>query len=96
MEHRDFTIGTRFKCGGRTWQCTDLGTRTVAAICVGPASFMNGWFDGMPEEARREYWSAAAGAADVLDASWFKGPPYAVAEHVFDENDIKGCTQEGT
>ncbi len=25
------------------------------------------------------------------DASWYNGPPYAVAEQVFDENDIEGC-----
>jgi hypothetical protein len=25
------------------------------------------------------------------DPSWFNGPPYAVAELVFDENDIGGC-----
>lgn len=26
------------------------------------------------------------------DPSWYNGPPYAVAESVFDENDIPGCT----
>jgi hypothetical protein len=25
------------------------------------------------------------------DPSWYNGPPYAVAEHVFDEYDIGGC-----
>lgn len=25
------------------------------------------------------------------DPSWYNGPPYAVAEHVFDENDIEAC-----
>lgn len=25
------------------------------------------------------------------DHTWYDGPPYAVAEHVFDENDQKGC-----
>lgn len=25
------------------------------------------------------------------DQSWFNGPPYAVVEHLFDENDIEGC-----
>ena len=27
------------------------------------------------------------------DPSWYNGPPYAVAECVFDEYDIAGCTQ---
>jgi hypothetical protein len=25
------------------------------------------------------------------DPSWYNGPPYAVAEIVFDEDDLKGC-----
>lgn len=28
--------------------------------------------------------------SDYDDPSWFNGPPYAVAEHVFDENDLPG------
>ena len=28
---------------------------------------------------------------DREDQSWFNGPPYAVAERVFDEFDIEGC-----
>jgi hypothetical protein len=26
------------------------------------------------------------------DVSWYDGPPYAVAETVFDENDLAGCS----
>jgi hypothetical protein len=29
---------------------------------------------------------------DAPDASWYNGPPYAVAEHCLDENDIAACT----
>jgi hypothetical protein len=28
---------------------------------------------------------------DRADQTWFDGPPYAVAEHVFDEYSQKGC-----
>ena len=28
---------------------------------------------------------------DKDDDSWYNGPPYAIVEHCFDENDIKGC-----
>ncbi len=28
---------------------------------------------------------------DAPDASWYNGPPYAVAEIVFDEYDLEGC-----
>lgn len=30
---------------------------------------------------------------DKSDASWYTGPPYAVAETVFDECDMQGCWQ---
>ena len=91
MLHSDFHVGKTFKCGSRTWLCTDKGTRTVVAICIGPASRCNDWFRGLPEEAQEAYWQRPEAAPDQLDPSWFKGPPYAVIEEVFDENDIKGC-----
>jgi hypothetical protein len=28
------------------------------------------------------------------DPSWYNGPPYALAESVFDEDGIEGCTSE--
>jgi len=28
---------------------------------------------------------------DKNDKSWYNGPPYAVAEHVFDEDDQEHC-----
>lgn len=28
------------------------------------------------------------------DVSWYNGPPYAVAEVVFDEYDLEGCSLE--
>jgi len=31
-------------------------------------------------------------ALEDIGPDWFTGPPYAVAEMVFDEYDIKGCT----
>jgi hypothetical protein len=37
---------------------------------------------------------AAVGLTDrriADDPSWLNGPPYAVAELVFDENDLAGC-----
>ena len=29
----------------------------------------------------------------MLDESWYNGPPYAVAEEVFDEYDFEGCVK---
>ena len=31
---------------------------------------------------------------DQEDASWYHGPPYAVAEFVLDENDLSACSRE--
>ncbi len=32
MKHGDFRIGREFLCGVGRWRCTDVGTRTIAAI----------------------------------------------------------------
>ncbi len=63
MEHNDFKIGNEFTCIKKIWKCTDIGQRTIIAICL----------------------------SDYKNKSWFNGPPYAVAEIVFDENDFGGC-----
>lgn len=59
-------IGQRFFMSGKTWLCTDIGTRTIAAIELTQA------------------------VQD--DPSWLNGPPYAVAETVIDEDDMKACS----
>ena len=46
MEHSEFRIGMEFQMGGARWRCTDIGTRTIAAIKLeapGPS-----WFNGPP------------------------------------------------
>jgi hypothetical protein len=45
----DVKIGDHFICGGRGWQVTDVGTRTVVAILV-TEGWMNGPPYGLPEE----------------------------------------------
>ena len=93
MKHADFQIGHRFRCGDRTWLCTDKGQRVVIAVCISPASRRNDWFRGLPEDVQERAWKAneaTDGPAEV-DPSWLNGPPYALAEHVFDENDFAAC-----
>lgn len=34
MKLSEFKIGMEFEMSGRRWRCTDVGTRTVAAICL--------------------------------------------------------------
>lgn len=82
MKLVDFHIGDPFWTESGAWRCTDVGTRTVVAIKLG---------DHRVVEMRR------VGQRDVLtesitaDPSRLVGPPYAVREEVFDEDDIQAC-----
>jgi len=92
MNHGEFTIGETFWCGNRLWRCTDKGTRVITAIClddnvvhsviVRAGKILDG-------SEQRTTLSRAESAAQ----GWFNGPPYAVAERVFDESDIGGCSK---
>jgi hypothetical protein len=75
MKHSDFKIGTHFQTNtGQVWQCTDIGTRTIAAIEIYAPDIE---IEGFQAVRRRK-----------LPAVWFKGPPYALEEHLFNEADI--------
>lgn len=82
MQHGDFQIGREFWCGGQRWRCTDIGTRAIVAIRIDHVEV-----SGPAPELRRTL------TRDEAEAEgWFRGPPYAVAEHVFDEDSIEGCS----
>ncbi len=83
MKLDEFRIGLEFYCAGRRWRCTDVGSRVVVAICLEPHEIES---IGV---ADRETGVKARHIAD--DSSWFDGPPFAVAEHVFDDYDIEAC-----
>jgi hypothetical protein len=84
VEHSEFEIGRNFWCDGRQWRCTDIGTRTIVAIPLDHVEVGS----GSPERCRIL-------SRDEAEAEgWFNGPPYAVAESVFDEYDIEGCSPE--
>lgn len=85
MNHSDFKISTEFLCGGSTWRVTDVGTRVIVAIQVdSPDDYVDAFHDGIS--------SPNLSREDAEEQGWFNGPPYAVAESVFDENDFAGCT----
>lgn len=79
MKHSEFEIGKAFWCGGRRWRTTDIGTRVVVAICIDAVDIHRPIPETVPRNVLRK-------------EGWFDGPPYAVAETVFDENDIGGCS----
>jgi hypothetical protein len=76
LEHVDFFIGREFWTEIGRWRCTDVGTRTICAIRLEPHEVVTRHEDGTETTAITD------------DPSWWNGPPYAVAEHVFDENDF--------
>lgn len=84
MEHSEFKIGMIFWSGDRRWRCTDVGTRTIIAIAIDRVEIHT-----HPEGSRRILSTAEAEAE-----GWFIGPPHAVAEFVFDEDDKEGCSLE--
>jgi hypothetical protein len=82
MEHDEFRIGGTFWSGGVRWRCTDIGTRVIIAIRLDHVEV-----GSTAPELRR--------TLDYVDAEkedWFNGLPYALAEVVFDEDAIEGCS----
>lgn len=84
MNHGDFVIDGTFWCSGRQWRCTDIGTRTVVAIRIDSVQVTS----TSPEGGR------TLDRPGAEAEGWFRGPPYAVAETVFDEDDQASCVTE--
>jgi len=84
MRHEEFRIGGTFWYGGGQWRCTDIGTRTIVAMRIDRVEVGS----GAPE--RRRILSRTEAEAE----GWFNGSPYAIAESVFDEYDMDGCSLE--
>jgi len=85
MKHSDFQIGTVFFTAGGKWCCTDVGTRTIAAINIGKVTAVTSSAGGENRTTR------ILNEEQAKKEGWFDGPPYAVAERLFDESDIEGC-----
>ena len=82
MELSDFVIGETFCTHHGAFLCTDIGTRVVVAVKL-----------GRREIARAESVDGELRITKRIDddPSWLNGPPYAVEEVVFDENELLGC-----
>ena len=83
MKHSDFHIGTEFFTATGKWRCTDVGTRVIVAICLEPREMVRVQYNEDGE--RREERFITNDPCDLV------GPPYMVAEHVFDEYALDGC-----
>ena len=88
MQHRDFSIGMEFWCGGKRWRCTDVGTRVIVAICLEPRDMVRS--EPHPTDKTKRVQTHFV-SNDPRDLS---GPPYGVAESVFDEYDVEACRTE--
>lgn len=86
MKHDAFSIGLEFWCGGHRWHCTDVGTRVIVAIAVEPKEMVQVETDPTDISKRTETRFISDDPRDL------NGPPYGVAESVFDEYDIEACT----
>ncbi|OQX03685.1 MAG: hypothetical protein BWK73_38730 [Thiothrix lacustris] len=84
MKHADFQIGTEFFTAAGRWRCTDVGTRVIVAISLEPRETVCQWTDAKGERVQETFISD-----DPLDLI---GLPYSVAELVFDEYDLAGCS----
>jgi hypothetical protein len=84
MKHSDFALGRVFWSSDRQWRCTDVGSRVIVAIRIDAVEI------GSNEPSLRQTLNREQAEAK----GWFNGPPHAVAEVVFDEDDIEGCSLE--
>ena len=87
MKHSDFVIGRSFWCGRREWRCTDIGTRTIIAIRLDGNEIVTSSLEPAVGISSR-----ILNQAEAKGDGWFTGPPYALAESVFDEYDIHPCS----
>ena len=84
MNIDEFEVDGEFSMSGRTYRCTDRGSRVVVAIRVDEATVTTtrGGVAIATETIGRD--AAEAGG-------WFSGPPYGVPEVVIDEDDMPAC-----
>jgi len=48
LKLESFEIGIEFWCGCKKWQCTDVGTRVIVAICITDHIDDPSWLNGPP------------------------------------------------
>jgi hypothetical protein len=89
MEHSSFFIGLEFWSSDKCWRCTDVGTRVITAICLEPRVMVRNEADPNDKTKRIQTTFISNDPRDL------NGPPYGIAESVFDEYDMETCSMEG-
>ena len=85
MKHAEFVIGKEFVTATGRWRCTDVGSRVIVAISLEPRQMVRQERDGHGIVREDRFVSN--------DPGDLAGPPFAVAEFVFDEYSIEGCDE---
>ena len=80
MKHGEIAIGCHFRCNGNRSLCTDVGSRVIVAVRADTAEIAV-TENGVTRREVREVTQQDLAA-----------PPYNLAEHVFDEDDMQGCS----
>ncbi|RZS82048.1 hypothetical protein EV217_2861 [Phyllobacterium myrsinacearum] len=83
MKISDFSIGIEFTVWGKTYRCTDVGSRVVIAIRIDEMTMATKQGDTISHQVLSR--------TEAEQQGWFDGPPYAVAEHILDEDDLEAC-----
>ena len=83
MNHSDFQIGAEFFTPAGKWRCTDVGSRVIVAISLEPRELVRVKYSKSGERSEASFTSN--------DARDLVGPPYLIAEDVFDEYGMEGC-----
>lgn len=85
IQHSDFRIGLEFRYREQLWRCTDVGTRTITAICLSEVWVTRAKANTNVKERVR---------VTSFDSKRFTGPPYGVPEQVFGESTFAACVPE--
>ena len=88
MTPEDFHIGMASWCSNKRWRCTDGGSRAIVTICLEPHEVVS-------VETNSSALRTRAAPRQVTDETdWLPGPPFAVAEQVFDEDVLEAVEYE--
>jgi hypothetical protein len=89
MQHSDFKIGLEFRYRGERWRVTDIGSRTIAAICLTEV-----WTTRSKANTNIKERVKLTGA--LIDPKRLSGPPYGVPEQVLGELAFESCVEESS
>jgi hypothetical protein len=95
MKFEDYRLHLEFIMGEHRYRITDVGSRSACAIRVSDTTISTktmGDSISSTHEAVEDR-TVRLTKQEATRQGWFRGPPYAVAEMVIDEDDQMGSTR---